>query len=471
MSFFEHLFSGGIPGGHFGHHGMGEEENNEPIDTEEFYKRLRVDKNASPKDLKRSYRKLARELHPDRHPQEKEKYRKLFQEVQEAYEVLSDENKRKLYDKGGIELVKRGGRSSGRDPFSSFFGRDNDHGGKKKSPPIKKSLEVTLEELYRGTTREIIIQRKTGEKGSTACTSCDGRGEITVMQRMGPVMFQQRRSCQKCEGNGYMLTESNKKIEFHIPVGGRHGEKVTIPGEGHEYPDHLSGDVIIQLIQKKHSTFTRQGADLGINYKLTLVEALCGYEIKLPHVSGSCLIIRPKCDDYDGNDVNMKDNESNTGYTPVQPGDLKVVYTQGMPQRFNTHVRGNLYIAMEVELPLLKNINSKQLNQLKQILPNTETNEEIKNELESVSGNNSNSNENNSNNNNKEPQLKGFFNKKSKKTSRKSKKNLMDTSDDIVIEEVDCENVDGKPKATPATARGVYDEDDQRRGEYECHQM
>ena len=111
--------------------------------------------------------------------------------------------------------------------------------------------------MYRGTTREITIKRKSGEKGSTACNSCDGRGEVTVMQRMGPVMFQQRRACTNCEGNGYMLSETSVKVEFHIPVGGRHGEKVTIPGEGHAYPNHQPGDVVIQLIQKKHKVFTR----------------------------------------------------------------------------------------------------------------------------------------------------------------------------------------------------------------------
>lgn len=119
-----------------------------------------------------------------------------------------------------------------------------------------------------------------------------------------------------------MLTETGAQVEFHIPVGGRHGEKVTIPGEGHKYPQHEPGDVIVQLIQKKHKTFTRQGADLGINYELTLVEALSGYEIKLPHVSGTVLSIHPKLD------------EDTKKFTPVQPGDLKVIYTQSQwPKR------------------------------------------------------------------------------------------------------------------------------------------
>lgn len=130
---------------------------------------------------------------------------------------------------------------------------------------------------------------------------------------MGPMVLQQRRECPQCGGIGYRLDREEHEIEFHVPIGGRDRESVTINGEGNQYPDMGPGDVVLQLRVQKHKLFKRQGADLGMNYTLSLRQALCGYKIKIEHVSGRTLVITPQ----DMNEV-------------VQPGSLKVVHTKGV---------------------------------------------------------------------------------------------------------------------------------------------
>jgi DnaJ-class molecular chaperone len=478
MSFFDHFFNSGFPGGHgFPGH---EEEENEPVDTQRFYDILGVEKTATGEEINLSYKKLRKTLHPDRHPKETEKYRKLFQDLQTAYHVLKDEHKRKLYDKGGEKLVKQMGdnKNSRRDPFG-FSSSSNS--SMKKSPPIKMRLEVTLEDLYRGNPHQITVRRKEGEQNTQACKKCDGQGEVTAIQRMGPVMFQSRRACPACEGNGYPLKTSSVEVTFNVPVGGKHGESVTVPQEGHKYPNQVPGDLVVTLVSKKHELFTRQGADLGMNHTLTLREALCGYEIRVPHVSGATLIVTQKHLDE-----------------VVQPGDLKVVYAQGMPQRFSTHTRGNLYIQMEVLLPMYNEMSNKQRGLLKSILPkpdestNTALNEYFKTLNNEDSETKEDINSINSNNSNSKTQLKGFFNKnkkgknnnnKNKKNKNKNKnknnnnnnnninKNNSNNDSDELMEECEAEDVEGKPVATPATARGIHDEDEDRAENIECHQM
>lgn len=172
MSFFFNDFfgGGGMPGGHHFHGGMpghGDDSDDEPIDTEKYYKLLGVDKNATQEQIKKAYRKKAKTLHPDRHPDEHEKYQELFQEVQAANEVLKDPQKRALYDKYGEKGAKRGGGGGrgGGGLFEQMFG--GGHGGRggadhgpKKSPQIKTALDVTLEDIYCGSTKKIKIHRR-----------------------------------------------------------------------------------------------------------------------------------------------------------------------------------------------------------------------------------------------------------------------------------------------------------------------
>merc|ERR1719334_2430324 len=231
--------------------------------------------------------------------------------------------------------------------------------GPKKSPTIKMAIDVTLEDIHCGSTKTIKINRRVAGKDSATCPRCKGTGQITQIQRMGPMVLQQRRECPLCGGIGYKLDREEHEIEFHVPIGGRDRESVTINGEGNQYPDMAPGDVVVQLRVASHSLYKRQGADLGMNYTISLRQALCGYKIKIPHVSGRTLVITA----LDTEEV-------------VQPGSLKVVHCKGVPQRFNPHIKGHLYIVMEVEMPKPRTLSTKTIEQFALILPDQEVSDE-----------------------------------------------------------------------------------------------
>ena len=365
---------------------------------------------------------------------------------------------------------------------------------------------------------------KKATNDSSKCPRCKGQGQITQVQRMGPMVLQQRRECPQCGGIGYKLERQEHTIEVHVPVGGRHGENITIQEQGNQYPDMAAGDVIIQLRQKKHNLFERKGADLGMNYKLSLRQALCGYKIKIPHVSGKFLIITPS----DPTEI-------------VQPGSLKVVHTLGLPQRYSSHIKGHLYIVMEVEMPKPNILSSNDIKQFEKILPQQtikdndddedgdNNNDDDEEEDEKKNNNNNNTNNHNNNNNNnqsqqpqkkrnnqqtnkkKQPKNKQFKNKRNsrKKNGKKggnnkknknskggmfgglagafgggggggnnnNNKNKNDTTEKMdededyeEIEEVECHTIDGNPKATPASASNYYQDDEDGDG-VQCRQM
>merc|ERR1719203_55477 len=480
--------------------GGDDDSDDEPVDTEKFYKLLGVEKSATQDEIKKAYRKKAKTLHPDRHPDEHEKYQELFQEVQAAHEVLKDPQKRALYDKYGEKGAKRGGGGGrgGGGLFEQMFNQGRggrEEAGPKKSPSIKMAIEVTLEDIYCGATKTVTIPRRVAGKNSAACPRCNGSGQITQIQRMGPMMLQQRRECPQCGGIGYKLESERHEIEFHVPIGGRDKENVTVNGEGHQYPDMGPGDVVFQLRLKQHDVYKRQGADLGMNYTLSLRQALCGYKIKLEHVSGRTLVITP-----------LEPGEV------VQPGSLKVVHTKGVPQRFNPHIKGHLYIVMEVEMPSPRALSNKAIEQFKQILPEQEMSDDEESEGDNEEKQQSKSSNSNQPKSNNKPQRKNSNSKRGKnqknrgrkgkqkgKKGRKGKNNSrggkgafsglhgafgagdqknkgrsppMDVDDeDDLIEEVECHSVDGNPKATPAAASNYYSQDDDESDGVQCRQM
>jgi len=524
--FFNDIFGGGMPGGGFHGHGRGDDSDEEEVDTEKFYTLLGVSKSATQDEIKKAYRKKAKTLHPDRHPGEHEKYQALFQEVQAAHEVLKDPNKRALYDKGGEKAVKQGaaGPRGGGGLFEQMFSQGRQQqSGPKKSPGIKIAIDVTLHDIYCGSTKKITVPRRVAGSDSAVCPRCHGQGTITQMRRMGPMVLQQRGECPQCGGIGYKLKSERHEIEFHVPIGGRHGENVTVAGEGHQYPDLAPGDVVLQLRLEKHEMFKRQGADLGMTHTLSLRQALCGYKFKVPHVSGRTLVVTPTEDDLSEGAV-------------VQPGSLKVVHTKGMPQRFNPHIKGHLYIVMEVQMPLMRTLGKGAIETFKAILPEqpevgAEDGERSGDEKEANSGNSGNSssststNTSNSKGSQGQPQRKGSggHNKNNQrnrsnkgkgnqrnrgkgKGKNKGKKNKggmfsglqgafgaenggkggkgkgkgserekmeedeRDTEDDMV-EEVECHTVDGNPKATPASASNYYQDDEEEGDGVQCRQM
>merc|ERR1712241_189794 len=201
----------------------------------DFYKILGVKKNANTNTIKKAYRKLAKELHPDRNTDDPNANEK-FQDLSAAYEVLSDEEKRKVFDKGGEELLKKqegggGGGASpfgdffgGFDPFGDFFGNGGGHGGERETPKgadIVMDLWVTLEELYVGNFVELTHNRPVA-KPAAGKRRCNCRQEM-VTRSLGPGRFQmtQQEVCDECPNVKYVTEEKYMDIEVEVGVTGR----------------------------------------------------------------------------------------------------------------------------------------------------------------------------------------------------------------------------------------------------------
>jgi len=261
----------------------------------DYYQILGVSRNASAKEIKQAYRRLARKHHPDLNPNDKSAEAK-FKEINAAYEVLSDAEKRKKYDQfgdqweyaeqfaksGGQERVRwdfsRGGTtfeygdlSGFGDIFSSLFGNSG-RGSRVRRPrrgqDIESTIEVSLEEAYRGSTR--VIQLQTEEP----CTACGGTGRVG------------NRVCTICNGAGGKVIP--KRLEVKIPVGVRDGSRIRIAGEGGPgRSGGNKGDLYLVVKVLPHRLFERKGDDLYTEVSVPLATAILGGEVRLPTLNGN----------------------------------------------------------------------------------------------------------------------------------------------------------------------------------------
>lgn len=271
---FEEAFGGGGGRGGGG-------RSREPVDTEQYYKDLGIAKGASSGEIKKAYRKLAVKHHPDKGGDPE-----LFKTITEAFEVLSNDEKRELYDQGGKEAVEQGGMQSS-DPFSAMFGgggRRRAAAGERKGKSVTHKLKVSLEQVYKGEVRKLRLGRVIidKDKGVRKCSECGGSGMVVKMIRRGPMIQQMQAQCNSCNG-GYICDRRNTKeiLEVHVPRGAPNGHKLTFYEKGDEIPDGIAGDVIIILEVpeevKGPEHFKRKGCDLYLFRKIALVEALCGF--------------------------------------------------------------------------------------------------------------------------------------------------------------------------------------------------
>jgi DnaJ family protein A protein 2 len=272
-----------------------------------------------------------------------------FKEITKAYEILSDENKRKLYDEGGEEAVEGGGGGGGdpHDIFSAFFGGGRRERGPKKGEDLVHPIQVDLENLYNGKTVKLSLTRDiicTTCKGSgsknpgadTTCQSCEGNGIKMVIRQIAPGMIQQMQmKCPDCEGSGTSVKPkdrctscagkkvcSDKKVlEVNIDKGMKNGQKITFPGEADQKPGIQPGDVVFVVQQKEHKVFERKNDDLLIQQKIPLVEALCGTTFIVNHLDGRKLVVK-----------------TNPGEI-IKPGDVKCIEDEGMPMHKNPFVK------------------------------------------------------------------------------------------------------------------------------------
>jgi DnaJ family protein A protein 2 len=276
---FEQFASGGMPGG------GRPRSNNSDVDTTKLYETLGVEKDADEKEIKKAYRKLAIIHHPDKGGDEHK-----FKEISAAYEILSDQKKRELYDKSGLEGVENEGgvgAAGGEDLFSMFFGGGaggRRSSGPRKGPSIQHPLKVSLEDLYNGKTVKLAINRKVIVGDVKTCQTCKGQGAVMEVRQIGPGMLtQMQRACSACEGQGTLAEQKSERkvVEVHIEKGMIHNQKITFRGMADEIPNRETGDVHFIVQEKDHHLFKRKVADLLLIKDISLNQALTGFSVSL----------------------------------------------------------------------------------------------------------------------------------------------------------------------------------------------
>lgn len=366
---------GGFPFGGFDDH-PGMSRSREPVDTESYYKVLGVDKDADTKTIKKAFRKLAMKNHPDKPGGDAD----LFKEMSEAYEVLSDDEKRKLYDEGGKEAVEHGhaGGGGGVDIFDILRGRTGGRGrGRRKGEDVVFPLKVSLDNLYNGMTKKLRLTKNViciacsgqGTKSgrTSKCSDCSGTGHRMIVRQIGPGMIQQQQvRCPACEGSGTVIPDSDrcqtcrgkkttkekKTLEVFVDKGMRHGQKIKFEGEADQSPDEDPGDVVVVLQMQEHPHFGREGLNLFMKKKISLVEALTGTAFVVNHLDGRKI----KIDTRKSNEV-------------IKPGQVKSIENEGMPRQGAIFEKGHLFIEFDVEFPGDGIISKNKLKQLRTILP------------------------------------------------------------------------------------------------------
>ncbi|XP_014215455.1 dnaJ homolog subfamily A member 4 [Copidosoma floridanum] len=330
-----------------------------------FYDILGVKPGCTQDDLKKAYRKLALKYHPDKNPNEGEK----FKQISQAYEVLSNPEKKKIYDQGGEQALKEGGMggtnfSSPMDLFDMFFGGGgmggmrNEGRRKRKGQDMIHQLSVSLEELYKGTVRKLALQKSVicekcgglgGKKDAiTQCSTCHGMGYQVQIHQLAPGMVQQMRTnCSDCKGEGECIKPKDrckhcagkktirdrKILEVHVDKGMVDGQKIVFANEGDQEPDREPGDIVILLDEKEHEVFKRSGNDLIMHMKLELVEALCGFQKVIKTLDERDLVV-----------TSLPGNI-------IKPNDLKYIADEGMPQYKNPFEKGRLIIQFIINFP------------------------------------------------------------------------------------------------------------------------
>ena len=321
----------------------------------EYYDILGVKRNATKSEIKKAFRKLSKQYHPDVYDGDSSKYT----DITEAYEVLSDDETRKKYDRVGKEGMKNTPQNRQQDDFfGDFFGRRG-HGyqeEERKGAELNIELLVSLEDIYNGRDLEIVLTKNTicsHCRGSGAdnpddvetCSKCKGRGVYTEVRQMGPGFVQHiQRTCPVCGGKGKKYKSkchvcSGKKLMgdleslgVTIEKGVNDGHKIHLFNSANDYVEMKSSDLTFTVKTKKHAFYKREGKyNLKADVVLTLKEALLGFEKRVKHLDGSFFDIK------------------SNGVT--QPGETMTFKGKGLPQHDYPVEKGNLTIEFKVELP------------------------------------------------------------------------------------------------------------------------
>ncbi|KAI0077869.1 DnaJ-domain-containing protein [Panus rudis PR-1116 ss-1] len=353
-----------------------------------LYELLGVAPDATEDEIKKAYRRKAREHHPN--PDDPTAAAK-FQEMAAAYEILSSAESRELYDRFGMDGVSGPGRRSGgpqfdpNDILAELFGGGFGFGfnfGPDMRPRRTKGenttipYDVTLEDLYNGKSVKMNMEKEivcglckgSGAKGNAKpkpCIKCEGKGWTFIQSQLAPGQLGTSRArCSECKGEGEKLREKdrckkckgNKTVkektrqEIHIDRGMHDKQRIVLTGAGDEEPGIPPGDVIFVLKCKPHPSFERSGNDLLTTVHITLSEALLGFSrILLTHL--------------DGRGIHVSSPKGKI----IKPGDSIVLRGEGMPHYKNPDQKGHLYVIMEVDMPdeeWLKTVDTKTLEAL-----------------------------------------------------------------------------------------------------------
>lgn len=341
----------------------------------DYYEILGLEKGASDDEIKKAFRKLALQYHPDRNAGDKEAEEK-FKEINEAYQVLSDPQKRSQYDQFGTADFNGGGFEGGGFDFSDFGGFgdifDSFFGGgfsgssrKRRNGPerggdIEYTVSLTFNEAVFGVEKEININRSekcehcegTGAKPGShpkTCDKCGGTGQIKIQRNTPLGNFVSMSTCDKCGGKGTIIsdpcsfcggsgrTRKQRKIKVNIPAGVDTGNVLPLRGQGeHGANGGPSGDLYINIKVAPHSVFKRKDFDIYIDTHISFAKAAMGTEIKVPTIDGDVKYEIP---------------------AGTQPGTIFRLKGKGVP-RVNSYGRGDQYVNVVVDIP--KNINQKQ---------------------------------------------------------------------------------------------------------------
>ena len=359
----------------------------------DYYEVLGVPKTATADELKKAHRKLAKKYHPDLNQGEKAKEaEEKFKEVSEAYEVLSDPEKRQRYDQFGhaaFDPQAGGGGYGGAgfgdfggfgDIFDTFFG--GGFGGGARSNPnaprkgrdLQYSVELNFEQACFGCEIELNVSRTekcdtchgSGAAAGTSpqrCTACGGTGQVRTVQRTAFGNFQSTRPCDACHGTGQVIKDPCKacrgtgqsrkarKIKVTIPAGIDDGQIISMSGQGDAGKNGgPNGDLLVVTRVKNHKLFTRRGSDIMCEYFITFVEAALGAEVEVPTIDGKVKYNIPE------------GTQSETVFR------LK---GKGVPKLHGGGARGDQYVTVKVEIP--KNLSEKQKELLRQFGDTVET--------------------------------------------------------------------------------------------------
>ncbi|KAL3904548.1 MAG: hypothetical protein SGILL_010022 [Bacillariaceae sp.] len=323
--------------------------------AEDLYKLLGIGRDAGKKDIKKAYRQKSLEFHPDKNKEEGAADK--FAEINRAYEVLSDEEKRKIYDRHGEEGLKQheqragGGGGGGFDPFEQFFGGFGGRGRQRQereqtTPGVNIPLELTLEEMYAGATYEVTYIRQVlclkWEMCMKTNQECQGPGVRVKRQQIAPGFVQQvQQHDERCVARGKMWlsncsdcpskTEA-EKIDLTVDVtkGIRDSESITFEGVADEKPGYKPGDLNFVIMEAPHPDYHRDGDHLYKTMEIPLVDALTGFSLTLNQLDGAEFTIT--IDDI------------------IECDEVLRVPSKGMPRRSGRGY-GDLFITFEVDFP------------------------------------------------------------------------------------------------------------------------